>query len=233
MDSFKGKPRLPPPKNIYIKMGKYVQVVKSIPLNFNIRGEITPIHFSKWKCTVAPTELAASSGAASLSTFASWIVFEGEAKRNPALFRRRSILRNSNGGAGLPRSPVIFLRQSWGWLKLKRLRQTAGLAKLVAFTTVLFWYMAVGQNLKIPSWGRCRCTTHFSRDFSGDWDVHWGYGLWSLTHGHLEKWMAMEMAYTTHLNQWNPSGHGSKLSHHKTRRFLSGQIVRPINLQKV
>ena len=20
-------------------------------------------------------------------------------------------------------------------------------------------------------------TTHFSRDFSGDWDVHWGYGL--------------------------------------------------------
>ena len=25
--------------------------------------------------------------------------------------------------------------------------------------------------------------THFSRDFSGDWDVHWGYGI--LTHGHL------------------------------------------------
>ena len=26
-------------------------------------------------------------------------------------------------------------------------------------------------------------TTHFGLYFSGDWDVHWGYGL--LTHGHL------------------------------------------------
>ena len=27
-------------------------------------------------------------------------------------------------------------------------------------------------------------TTHFSRDFSGDGDVHWGYGI--LTHGHMD-----------------------------------------------
>ena len=28
-----------------------------------------------------------------------------------------------------------------------------------------------------------RCTTHFRGHFSGDWDVHWGYGL--LTHTHI------------------------------------------------
>ena len=28
------------------------------------------------------------------------------------------------------------------------------------------WYILVG-----------RCTTHFRTYFSGDWDVHWGYGL--------------------------------------------------------
>ena len=33
----------------------------------------------------------------------------------------------------------------------------------------------------VPFWGRC--TTHFRTYFSGDWDVHWGYGL--LTHGHI------------------------------------------------
>ena len=32
----------------------------------------------------------------------------------------------------------------------------------------------------VPFWGRC--TTRFSL-FSGDWDVHWGYGLW--THAHV------------------------------------------------
>ena len=31
----------------------------------------------------------------------------------------------------------------------------------------------------VPFWGRC--TTHVRTDFSGDWDVHWGYGI--LTHG--------------------------------------------------
>ena len=30
-------------------------------------------------------------------------------------------------------------------------------------------------------WGRC--TTQFRTYFSGDWDVHWGYGI--LTHGHM------------------------------------------------
>ena len=33
----------------------------------------------------------------------------------------------------------------------------------------------------IPCWGGC--TTHFGTYFSGDWDVHWGYGI--LTHGHM------------------------------------------------
>ena len=34
----------------------------------------------------------------------------------------------------------------------------------------------------VPFWGRC--TTHFSRDFSGDWDVYWGVTGIS-THGHM------------------------------------------------
>ena len=34
----------------------------------------------------------------------------------------------------------------------------------------------------IPFWGRC--TTHFKTYFSGDWDVHWGYGI--LTHGQMK-----------------------------------------------
>ena len=33
----------------------------------------------------------------------------------------------------------------------------------------------------IPFWGRC--ATHFRTYFSGDWDVHWGYGV--LTHGYV------------------------------------------------
>ena len=39
--------------------------------------------------------------------------------------------------------------------------------------------MGMGQNL--PFWGRC--TNHSRSYFSGDWDVHWGYGL--LTHGQM------------------------------------------------
>ena len=37
-----------------------------------------------------------------------------------------------------------------------------------------------GSKPMVPFWGRC--TTHLVY-FSGDWDVHWGYGLW--THGHV------------------------------------------------
>ena len=33
----------------------------------------------------------------------------------------------------------------------------------------------------VPFWGRC--PTHFRTYFSGDRDVHWGYGI--LTHGHV------------------------------------------------
>ena len=34
-----------------------------------------------------------------------------------------------------------------------------------------------GSKPMVPFWGRCLY-------FSGDWDVHWGYGL--LTHGHID-----------------------------------------------
>ena len=47
---------------------------------------------------------------------------------------------------------------------------------------VLSSHLAVGQN-GIPFWLVGEFATHFSRDFSGDWDVHWGYRV--LTHGHL------------------------------------------------
>ena len=38
-----------------------------------------------------------------------------------------------------------------------------------------------GSKPMVPFWGRC--TTHFRTYFSGDWNVHWGYGI--LTHGHM------------------------------------------------
>ena len=36
-----------------------------------------------------------------------------------------------------------------------------------------------------------RCTTHFRTYFSGDWDVHWGYGV--LTHSHMEPILLVEL----------------------------------------
>ena len=36
-----------------------------------------------------------------------------------------------------------------------------------------------GSKQMAPFWGSC--TTHFRTYCSGDWDVHWGYGIW--THG--------------------------------------------------
>ena len=39
-----------------------------------------------------------------------------------------------------------------------------------------------GSKPMVPFWG-FRCTTHFRTYFSGDWDVHWGYGISS--HGLL------------------------------------------------
>ena len=38
-----------------------------------------------------------------------------------------------------------------------------------------------GSTPMVPLWGRC--TAHFRTYFSGDWDVHWGYGV--LTYGHV------------------------------------------------
>ena len=38
-----------------------------------------------------------------------------------------------------------------------------------------------GSTIMVPFLGRC--TTHFRAYFSGDWDVHWGYGI--LTHGQV------------------------------------------------
>ena len=45
------------------------------------------------------------------------------------------------------------------------------------------WDMAVVvKPVLVPFWG-FRCATQFSRYFSGDWGVHWMYGI--LTHGHI------------------------------------------------
>ena len=41
-----------------------------------------------------------------------------------------------------------------------------------------------GSKPMVPFRGRC--TTHFRTYFSGEWDVHWGYGI--LTHGRLYTW---------------------------------------------
>ena len=42
--------------------------------------------------------------------------------------------------------------------------------------------MAVGQN-QWYHFGVGEFTTHFRTYFGGDWDVHWGYGIF--THGHM------------------------------------------------
>ena len=34
-----------------------------------------------------------------------------------------------------------------------------------------------GSKPMVPFWGRC--TTHFRTNCSRDWDVHWGYGIWT------------------------------------------------------
>ena len=39
------------------------------------------------------------------------------------------------------------------------------------------------KTVLVPFWLVGEFTTHFRAYFSGDWDVHWGYGI--LTHGHL------------------------------------------------
>ena len=44
---------------------------------------------------------------------------------------------------------------------------------------------AVGQNLMASHFGVGEFTTHFRTYFSGDWDVHWGYGI--LTHGQSKR----------------------------------------------
>ena len=42
--------------------------------------------------------------------------------------------------------------------------------------------MAVGPN-QWCHFGVGEFTTHFRTYFSGNWDVHWGYGIW--THGQM------------------------------------------------
>ena len=49
-----------------------------------------------------------------------------------------------------------------------------------------------GSRPMVPFWGRC--TTHFRTYFSGDWDVHWGYGI--LTHGHISPVVLKAIATT-------------------------------------
>ena len=63
-----------------------------------------------------------------------------------------------------------------------------------------------------PFWGRC--TTHFRSYFiSGDWDVHWGYGL---SHGQL---FGCGMCCET--------GSESKLTYSESRILLRGSIRLP------
>ena len=63
-------------------------------------------------------------------------------------------------------------------------------------TPIWLW---VKTNGTILGW----CTTHFSRDFSGDWDVHWAYGI--LTHGHMVffAWMAPQPDFMTSVCGWS------------------------------
>ena len=43
-----------------------------------------------------------------------------------------------------------------------------------------------GGTPMVPFW--VRCTTHVRTYVSGDWDVHWGYGV--LTHSHMSEWVS-------------------------------------------
>ena len=55
----------------------------------------------------------------------------------------------------------------------------------VRFTPAILSQYGCGSKPMVPFWGRC--TTHQIWSISsGDWDVHWGYGL--LTHGHIVFW---------------------------------------------
>ena len=47
------------------------------------------------------------------------------------------------------------------------------------------------------------CTTHFRTYFSGDWDVHWGYGI--LTHSQMA--VAQDSVPGEHQNRWYMSVH--------------------------
>ena len=63
----------------------------------------------------------------------------------------------------------------------------AAAAKARAQLQVAAWAREVGGQCgcgskpMVPFWGRC--TTHVRTYFSGDWDVHWGYGI--LPHGQV------------------------------------------------
>ena len=77
--------------------------------------------------------------------------------------------------------PEALLRAAWPAI-------SAGAPKFLKRTTTICKSFGCGSKPMVPSWGRC--TTHFGL-FSGDWDVHWRYGLdvhWGyglLTYGHL------------------------------------------------
>ena len=67
----------------------------------------------------------------------------------------------------------------------------------------------MGQNRSKPTGSHFwvgELTTHFSRDCSGNWDVHWGYGL--LTHDYLTRSPAQLSLF---LCLWFGFGFGSVL----------------------
>ena len=65
-----------------------------------------------------------------------------------------------------------------------RLGERVGRHTHVGSSGPLFGHVAVVVKNPILG-GGFRCTTHFRTYFSGDWDVHWGYGL--VAHGHVSK----------------------------------------------
>ena len=75
--------------------------------------------------------------------------------------------RQSDGGAGGAR---LYLPWHWPDHQLLRCGGGGGWAKV-----------GCGSKQMASHFGVYRCTTYFGTYFSGDWDVHWGYGI--LTHG--------------------------------------------------
>ena len=68
--------------------------------------------------------------------------------------------------------------------------------------------------------GTGRCTTQFY--FSGDWDIHWGYGL--LTHGHV----AILVPWLHHMAKQLEATPGDATKPHQANPQLRGAAVEEV-----